>query len=131
MEHLRIEGRKGIYFSPEINFNATTGICEISGESYLEDAFEFYERVQNWIEAYQGERLIVKISLTYFNTSSSKGILGVLKALKQKQLDGINVFITWYYPSDNYDLKMEGEDFMQDVDMQFMFIPYHLEEDEE
>ncbi len=127
MENLYLEGEKDLFFSPKVDFNATTGVCEVTGESYLENAFEFYERLRDWIDAYIGERLIVKFNLTYFNTSSSKGILGVIKSLKNKQAEGKEVFITWYYPYENQDLLMEGEDFMHDLGIKFNLMPYHLE----
>lgn len=126
MENLYLEGEKNIFFTPSIDFNATTGVCEIAGESYLEDAFVFYQKPIHWIESYEGNRLIVKFKLTYFNTSSSKNIMLLIRALKNKQAEGMEVYITWYYPHDNYDLQAEGEDFMNDVDMEFTLIPYHL-----
>jgi len=127
MENLHLESEKSIFFSPYINFNADTGVCEIAGESYLEDAFAFYQKLRDWIDAYTGQRLIVKFNLTYFNTSSSKGILGVVKAIKRQKEQGKEVFVTWYYPNDNYDLEMEGADFMRDTDLEFTLIPYNLE----
>lgn len=127
MENLHLKEQRDIYFSPEVNFSAETGVCEVAGESYLEDAFLFYEILQNWIDAYEGNALFFKFKLTYFNTSSSKGILNVIKALRRKLDEGKDVTVIWYYPQENQDLLMEGEDFMSDVDMQFSFVPYQFE----
>ena len=127
MENLYLESEKNIFFTPQIDFNATTGVCEVAGESYLEDATTFYKKPIQWVQSYEGNRLIVKFKLTYFNTSSSKNIMLLMRALKQKHEEGKEVYISWYYPHDNYDLQVEGEDFMQDVDIEFVLIPYHLE----
>lgn len=127
MEDLYIKGNVGPYFRPSVNFNASTGVCELIGESHLEDAFGFYKALQDWIETYTGERIIFRFRLTFFNTSSSKGILGVLKALKRKSTDGMSIQVVWYYPRDNYDLRAEAEDFMEDIDMQFTMISYQMD----
>jgi hypothetical protein len=51
----------------------------------------------------------------------------VFNTLKTKKEEGKEVYITWYYPQENPDLLMEGEDFMADADMHISFVPYHLE----
>lgn len=56
MENLIIIGEQREFFRPSINFNAQTGICEIGGESYLEETFEFYEEVIDWLEKYIQEK---------------------------------------------------------------------------
>jgi len=127
LDNLHIEGHAGPYFRPYVHFDATTGICELSGESHLEDAFRFYLELQNWTDNYEGDSLIFRFKLTFFNTSSSKGILGLLKALKRRSVEGLAVQVVWYYPRDNYDLKAEAEDFMEDIDMHFTLISYQLD----
>lgn len=127
MENLILEGSSGPHFRPYINFNAKTGVCEISGESHLEDAFAFYKILQDWIEAFEGYQLIFRFKLTFFNTSSSKGILNLMKSLKKRVDEGLPVQVVWYYPKENYDLKAEAEDYMEDINMQITLIPYHLD----
>ncbi len=127
MENLIIERSSGPHFRPYVNFDAETGICEIAGESHLEDAFAFYLNLQTWIEAFDGQQLIFRFRLTFFNTSSSKGILGVMKALKKRVVEGLAVQVVWYYPKDNYDLRTEAEDYMEDINMEITLIPYQLD----
>ena len=45
MEDLTIQGQKGTYLNPKVTFNASTGVCEIEGESYQEETFEFFTRL--------------------------------------------------------------------------------------
>lgn len=127
MQDLFVQGSSGPYFRPYVNFNATTGVCELAGESHLEDAFAFYQDLQTWIEQFQGNQLIFRFKLTFFNTSSSKGILGLLKALKKRVDGGLPVQVVWYYPKENYDLRSEAEDFMEDINMNFTLIAYQLD----
>jgi hypothetical protein len=126
MNDLKIEATKGLFFSPSVYFQAKTGLCELSGESYIEDAPTFYSTPIQWINDFEGKRLIFSFKLTYFNTSSSKSILDLLKALKSAQLKGTELAIKWYYPEDNYDLLAEAEDFMDDTELIFNMIPYQL-----
>lgn len=127
MESLYIEGSAGHYFRPYVDFNAETGVCELAGESHLENAFGFYQELQNWVEQYDGDCIIFRFKLTFFNTSSSKGILNLLKALKKRADEGLAVQVIWYYPRENYDLRAEAEDFMDDIEMDITLISYHLD----
>ena len=45
MEDLEIKGESGVFYIPTVHLNASTGECEISGESYLEDTDEFYNTI--------------------------------------------------------------------------------------
>lgn len=130
MEDLIIEERKEIFFTPQVEMIASKKLCEISGESYVEDAISFYQPIIGWIKEYgntNNKELTFNFKLTYFNTSSSKSILDVLNALKEIQTKEIRVQINWYYPEDNYDLLAEAEDFIEDLEIDMNLIPYQLD----
>ena len=134
MKDLYIEGTKGVFFTPTVRLNSETGRCEIMGESYIEDAPQFYEPILNWIDTYVKEikgTLVWDFRLVYFNTSSSKTILNLLQTLKDYEKQGGNVEVNWYYPDDNDDLLAEGEDFVEDSGLQINLIPYELEDEDE
>lgn len=134
MKDLYIEGTKGVFFTPTVRLDAATGKCEILGESYIEDAPQFYEPILNWIDTYVKEikgPLIWDFRLVYFNTSSSKTILNLLQTLKNYEKQGGNVEVNWYYPDDNDDLLAEGEDFVEDSGLKINLIPYELEDEDE
>ncbi len=118
MENLEIKGESGVYFIPEVKLDSTSGICEISGESYLEDTDEFYNNIIQWIENYIQEvkqPLVFNFRLTYFNTSSSRSILNVLRVLKKYEEAGGNVTVNWYYPEDDESIAEEAEDYIKDT----------------
>jgi hypothetical protein len=129
MENLAIKGSHGTFFTPTINFS-TNGICEISGESYLEESFEFYDNLIKWIEAYfeeGGDSLELSFRLTYFNTSSSRAILDLLTSLKNIQDRGKSVTVNWYYPDpDNDEMKMEAEDYIDETGLDINLISYPI-----
>lgn len=130
MQNLCIKGSTGIYLTPDIKLNAKTGQCEITGESYLENAREFYKPVLEWLQEYvkiKPVSTIFNFRLTYFNTSSSKAILEILLCLKKLKELGGSVQINWYYPNDDFDLLAEAEDFMEDADIHLNLIPYKLD----
>lgn len=114
MENINISGSRNVFFIPTVNFDAETGKCELSGESFLEDTEEFYKPLLNWLE----DRIALKkpidftFRLSYFNTSSSKSILDILIILKKFQDEGGKVEIRWYYDGEDIDLEETLEDFI-------------------
>jgi len=130
MRNYYLEGSSGVFLTPSIKLNADTGVCEIVGESYLENTADFYDPILDWIEEYAQEvrkPLIFNVRLTYFNTSSSKSILDIMLGLRKYQTEGGQVTINWYYPDDDLDLLAEAEDFSEDCRIPFNMIPYKLD----
>lgn len=132
MENLVIKGESGVYFIPHVNLNKDTGICEISGESYLEDTSEFYNSITGWVNQYAQEinkPIIFNFKLTYFNTSSSRSILDVLRTLKKYQDQGGDVTVNWYYPEDDDSIAEEAEDYMKDTGLEINMFSFEPDED--
>ena len=98
---------------PLVNFQAETGRCELSGESFPEKAGDFYERLMVWIDQYikeVGGPIDFDFKLTYFNTSSSKRILHLMMRLKEYAGEGGRVNARWIYHPDDIDLEEDIED---------------------
>ncbi len=113
MENLVIRGSHGEYDVPAVDFNAETGICELSGESYLENTVEFYEPLLKWLEQYMaevGKAITFNFKLTYFNTSSSKRILYIMLKLKEYQEKGGEVSLNWHYNREDIEMEEDVED---------------------
>jgi hypothetical protein len=117
MENIDIKGFKDDFFIPTVNFNADTGVCEISGESYLEETVEFYNPLIKWLEEYTNsgkfDKLTFNFKLTYYNTSSSKRIVDILLILKAFEEKENKLTVNWYYEEDDMDIVEEVEDFMK------------------
>ena len=126
LDNLEIKGEKGTYFVPHVNFSAETGRCLLEGESYLENTWEFYKQLVSWLRSYAetSQPIYFDFKLTYFNTSSSKGILEVLEFLKEYQDQGGVIDLKWYYPADDEDILEEAEDFIEDTQLAIELIAY-------
>ncbi len=134
MENIKIEGKHGEYFIPTVDFNAETGICEICGESFLEDTREFYTKLNEWLKKYDEittQKLTFNFKLTYFNTSSSRCILDLLNILKDMADNGKEVEVNWYYQQDDEDMQEEVEDFIYDSQVEINLFPFENDKDEE
>jgi len=122
MKELILNGTKQ---TPYVNFNATTGKLELSGRSIPENSFEFYNPLLEWLTAYGAIALPTtnfKVYLEYFNTSSSKYILEVLKRLKEiNELDSKEVKVEWCYDEEDEEMMETGEDYEDVTGLNFTY----------
>ena len=125
LDILEIQGEKDTFYTPHVYFDSYKGYCLLEGESYLENTWEFYEHLCNWLREYTstGQPLTFDFKMIYFNTSSSKGILEILLLLKDYEDRGGKVQINWYYPEDDDDILEEAEDFIEDTQLDIKLIP--------
>lgn len=113
MESLYIPMLEDEYDKPFVHFRADTGECEISGESFPEKTADFYDRLISWLKQYMEEvrgPIDFKISLSYFNTSSSKRILEILILLQKYAEAGGSVVSRWQYDPEDLDMEEDIED---------------------
>ena len=113
MESLYINNYPELIYYPVVNFNYYSGVCEISGESYMEETYKFYEPVIDWLRDYIKEQkpIIFNIKLVYFNTSSSRFLLEILDILKGYLDTGNSVEVNWYYKIEDPDMLNEVNSF--------------------
>ncbi|OFY58735.1 MAG: hypothetical protein A2Y87_12805 [Bacteroidetes bacterium RBG_13_46_8] len=126
MESLVINEVKGSPYYPGVHFNAETGICEMHGESYMEETYKFYEPLITWINEYikLKKPLAVNFKLTYFNTNSSRLILDILDIVRKYKDSGGAVSVNWYYDKKDPDMIEEVEDFILESGMKINLISY-------
>lgn len=127
MESLIVIGEEATFFYPSISFNAATGICEIVGESYLEETYAFYKPAIDWLEKYTSEKIgpvFFQMKITYFNTASSKIFVEMFEILKTYQDNGGFVSLVWYYHEWDSDMLTEVEDFIIDTGMEIQTITF-------
>jgi len=114
MENIVIKKVPDAPYYPIVNFDMENGICEISGESYMEETFKFYSPLLEWIKNYledKSKSLTLNFKLTYFNTNSSRLILDMLDIIKKSKDKGNKVIVNWFYDSADPDMIDEVEDF--------------------
>jgi hypothetical protein len=103
------------------------GICEISGESYMEETFKFYSPLLEWIKKYlenKNKPLTLNFKLTYFNTNSSRLILDMLDIIKKSKDEGNKVIVNWFYDSADPDMIDEVEDFEMETGLDINLVEF-------
>jgi len=124
MDNLKIDKTK---YTMEIDFNKDTGILEMAGSSYPENALDFFGPILDWIKTYITQikkPMELNIRLNYLNTSSTKCILDIFETLEQYFKAGGAVKINWYYAEDDEDIMETGEELGEDFDFPIDFISY-------
>jgi len=125
MENFFIESSTYI---PKIDFNPETDVLSIEGESYHEYTVEFFQPVFEWLNKYlsePGKKITLNFRMTYFNTSSSRRFLEILNLLEDYQDEnGGDVVVNWYYEEGDIDMLESGEEYEEDVSIDFNLIPY-------
>lgn len=101
-------------YSPYISFNQVTGTLKISGESYMEHPYDFYEPVISWVHHFLAtNRTSLKLDfyLKYFNTGSSQALFEIFDILEAKTNPSV---INWHVEQNDPDILAEGEGFQED-----------------
>lgn len=120
---------------PKIIFDPQNTHFEISGISRPENVCGFYYPVINWLHDFHNEVIvnktfhfdmdnpaILKIVLTYFNSSTAKflyEIIGIFKSLSEK---GEQIKIQWYFDEEDDDIREAGEELSEMIEIPFEYI---------
>jgi len=119
---------KGSTYIPTVLFDPDTGILEMSGESYHEYTIEFFQPILKWLQDFletPDREIVFNFKMTYFNTSSSRRFLEIFDMLEEYQNNkGGKVLINWYYKEGDVDMLESGEEYSEDVDLEFKFISF-------
>ena len=111
--------------TPNVDFNADTGVLAISGESYPENAFEFFRPLLAWTAEYLKEssgQATAEIALSYLNTSSIKSVMDLLDLFEAAHRDGRQVSVRWSYRKENDRALEMIEEFKEEVTLPFFIV---------
>lgn len=111
--------------TPSIEFDHSQGLLEIKGRSNPENTLDFYRPLVAWVDEYvqnPAETTIVNIHLEHFNTSSSKSILEVFKALDPLKHSDKQVIVNWFYEDDDEDIMEAGENYESITGLPFRMV---------
>ncbi len=90
--------RRGNEIFPIIELNAETGVCSISGNSYMQNVREFFKPVLNWFIEYSSSKkgdLLLIYNLQNLNTGTSRVLYEILEILKDYKKHGSEIKIKW------------------------------------
>lgn len=108
--------------TPGISLNGSTGTIELYGRSIPENALNVYRPVLDWMDQYMvqpKEQTVLNFKIEFFNTSSSKFILQILKKLEELHRQDYKVKVNWYYNDE--DILDLAEDYHELVKIPFDF----------
>jgi hypothetical protein len=114
---------------------ADSGHLEIAGVSRPEDVAGFYEELLDWLGVFEEALLKSEyrygvndlrfiFRLSYFNSSSSKYFIQMLRHIKNLIEHRINVKIDWYYEEGDDKMMEDGEDLADAVELEFNYIEF-------
>lgn len=114
--------------TPEVRFDPNAGMLSISGQSYPENAFKFYEPLLSWLDDYlnkmnQDTIVSIELHLPYINTSSTKCFMILLEKLDKAFADGKAVEVRWFYNEENEAEQECAEEFKEDLNLPFLILP--------
>ena len=113
---------KGTAETPEIELNCEKGCLVVKGRSIPENSISFFEPFLEKLGEYVSNpspQTKVDFSLEYFNTSSSKCILDILRLLQKIHVGGNEVTIDWYHDEDDEEIQEIGGDYSHIINVPF------------
>ncbi|QGZ66697.1 DUF1987 domain-containing protein [Paraburkholderia acidisoli] len=104
--------------SPEIDFRFDQNLLSLRGESYPENAAAFYspiiERLNAYLESCSDAAITVDVTLTYFNSSSTKMLFSIFDSLNETAAAGNRVQVNWYRDDEDETILEFGEELQTD-----------------
>ncbi len=101
--------------TPGFSFDPAQGLFVVRGCSIPENADRFYSPLYDLIDRYAlapATRTTVRIELTYFNSSSAKYLLDMLKRLEDLHASGASqVVLEWHHSRGDQDMAEAGQDY--------------------
>jgi|SRR6056297_2067901 len=116
---------EGDHHKPSIKFDKETGTLSVTGSSYPENAEKVYYPVLDWLSEFdfvQTPKMVLHISLKYYNTATSKKLFEIIKKYNQAWKNGQKAEIRWEYMSDDEDMFESGRYYSELVEVPFHFI---------
>ncbi len=113
--------------TPSVRMDVSGAVVELEGNSYPENAFEFYQQIFDWIDEYfksGSDRLRAVFRLNYFNTSSAKCMLNFMTLLQKYHGQDKMISVEWFYEEDDDDMLEIGKAFSVDFTMPFQLVSF-------
>lgn len=105
--------------SPEVDFRFEQRVLSLKGESYPENAAQFWGEIiatmRRFLDDDQaGAAIVVNVALSYFNSSSTKMLFSLFDALNEKAEAGTEVVLNWYHDEDDDTIFEFGQELQED-----------------
>ncbi len=104
--------------TPYILVDESIGYMKFVGESYNENALEFYREIMIWLKEYLQTEFglfTFDCEMQYFNSSTAKLLLEMLMLMDNAERENNHIVINWICHQFNEVMVMCGEDFQLDL----------------
>ncbi len=112
--------------TPKVTFDPQNQKFEIMGNSYPENSTKIYGPILEWLEGFvqttEQDSLVFDFNFDYFNTSSAKYILEILRCIKTLNERNKQLLVRWHYFEDDTDMLEAGEDYIATIDLPFELV---------
>ncbi len=109
--------------SPKVELNPE-GSMIISGRSIIEDTIVFFRPIIEWVKEAKCSQITIEVRMEYMNSSSSKQMLNVLKAVASNP-NIRTIYVKWFYENDDEDMLELGKDYESLIHIPFDFYEYY------
>lgn len=113
---------EGTNKTPKVLLEAENGCIEFSGRSIPEDSYKFFQPLLKWVNLYAESpcsKTTVNFNFEYFNTSTARCLLDLLKNLEIAKINGSDIEINWYYEEDDQEMLETCEVYESFIDIPF------------
>jgi hypothetical protein len=105
--------------SPEVDFRFDQRTLSIKGESYPENAAQFWGEIITTLRRFladdeSSDAITVNVALAYFNSSSTKMLFSLFDALNERAEAGTEVILNWYHDEDDDTIFEFGQELKED-----------------
>ena len=113
--------------TPYVSFDVEKGMLEITGSLLSTDSQGFFEGLFTFARDYiktQPQKTVLKFTIEYFNTSSSKLLLNLLVQFEELLTMGKDVYLEWHYEEDDLDMYDAGKTYEASIKIPTQLIPF-------
>ncbi|MFL9877333.1 DUF1987 domain-containing protein [Herbaspirillum rhizosphaerae] len=105
--------------SPEVDFRFDERKLSLKGESYPENAAQFWGDIIAVLRQFleqetDGTSITVNVALAYFNSSSTKMLFSLFGTLNEKAKSGTEVILNWYHDEEDDTIFEFGQELSED-----------------
>jgi AAA15 family ATPase/GTPase len=112
--------------TPKVSLDPVAGTFEFIGNSYPENTSKFYIPILDWMKEFNQaapiEAITASFNFDYFNTTSAKYILEILRLVEEYKTSGHTCSVNWYFFEEDTDMLEAGEDYQRTVTVPFELI---------
>ena len=105
-------------FTPRVDLDYAARALVLQGESYPENAAEFYGPILTAVRQYMSDsqpgKTTVTLQFAYVNSSSTRSLQQLLTLLDSAARDGANIDVRWLVEADDDAMAELGVDLLSD-----------------